>query len=82
MRKLRTVETVSPSAMEDQWLREATRAAVEAIRKVVKEGAIPPGTPIGRLSDIELGWIVAGVLFAWIKSAPNKRLPLNSIANN
>ena len=30
------------------------------------DGPIPPGTPIGRLSDTEWGWIVAGVLFGWI----------------
>ena len=30
------------------------------------DGPIPPGTPIGRLSDIEWGWIVAAILFAWI----------------
>jgi hypothetical protein len=29
-------------------------------------GPIPPLTPIGRLSDTELGWIVAAILFAWI----------------
>ena len=27
---------------------------------------IPPGTPIGRLSDTEWGWILAAMLFAWI----------------
>src|SRR5262249_6419744 len=26
----------------------------------------PPGTPIGRLSDTEWGWILAAMLFAWI----------------
>jgi hypothetical protein len=30
------------------------------------DGPIPPGTPIGRLSDTEWGWIVAPILFAWI----------------
>ena len=30
------------------------------------DGPIPPGTPIGRLSDIEWGWIVAAILFVWI----------------
>ena len=29
-------------------------------------GPIPPGTPVGRLSEIEWGWILAAMLFAWI----------------
>jgi len=58
---------VSLSAIEDQWLRDATTAAIAAARGVIQmDGPIPPGTPIGRLSDVEWGWIVAGVLFAWI----------------
>src|SRR5262249_38986176 len=34
---------------------------------VVKmDGPIPPGTPIGRLSETEWGWVIAAILFAWI----------------
>src|SRR5262249_34029142 len=59
---------VSLSAIEDQWQRDATAAAITAARSVVQtDGPVPPGTPIGRLSDTEWGWIVAGVLFAWIR---------------
>src|SRR6516162_6798690 len=37
------------------------------MRGVVQMGGpIPPGTPIGRLSDTELGWILSAALFAWI----------------
>jgi hypothetical protein len=54
------------SALENVWQREATRVAIEAARKVVKDGVIPPRTPIGRVSDVEWGLIVAGVLFGWI----------------
>jgi hypothetical protein len=55
------------SAIEDQWQRDATAAAIAGARGVVQmDGPIPPGTPIGRLSDIEWGWLVAAVLFAWI----------------
>jgi hypothetical protein len=56
----------SNSALEDVWRREATRVAIEAARKVIKDGVIPPGTPIGRLSITEWGWVVAAVLFGWI----------------
>jgi hypothetical protein len=65
MKKLRTV--VSLSALEDQWQRDATAAAIAGARGVVQmDGPIPPGTPIGRLSETEWGWILAAMLFAWI----------------
>jgi hypothetical protein len=68
MRKIRDpIGTVSPSAIEDAWQRQATAAAVAAARGVVQmDGPIPPGTSIGRLSDSEWGWIISGILFAWI----------------
>jgi hypothetical protein len=67
MKKVRTVGEISLSALEDQWQRDATAAAIAGARGVVQmDGPIPPGTPIGRLSDTEWGWIVAAVLFAWI----------------
>jgi len=59
---------VSVTALEDEWQRRATAAAIEAARGVVKDGALPSGTPIGRLADHEWGWIVAAVLFGWIKT--------------
>jgi hypothetical protein len=37
----------STTALKNVWQREATRVAIEAARKVVKDGIIPPGTPIG-----------------------------------
>jgi hypothetical protein len=68
MKKIRNpIGQVSLSAIEDQWQRDATAAAIAGARGVVQmDGPIPPGTPIGRLSDTEWGWIVAAVLFAWI----------------
>jgi hypothetical protein len=57
----------SPSGIEDAWLRQATAAAITAGRAVVNGGAVPPMTPIGRLSDTEWGWIVASILFGWIR---------------
>jgi hypothetical protein len=65
MKKARTIGEISLSALEDQWQRDATAAAISAARQVVL-GPIPPGTPIGRLSDTEWGWVVAAVLFGWI----------------
>jgi hypothetical protein len=66
-RKVHTIGEVSLSALEDQWQRDATTAAIAAARGVIQmDGPIPPGTPIGRLSDTEWGWVVAAVLSAWI----------------
>jgi hypothetical protein len=62
------VKRLSLGALEDCWQREATRVAVEQARAVVNGGAVPPLTPIARLSDIEWGWIVAAVLFGWINT--------------
>ena len=55
-----------PARSKTAWQREATRVAIEKARAVVSGGAVPPMTPIGRLSDIEWGWIVASILFGWI----------------
>lgn len=68
MRKIRNpIGQVSLSALEDQWQRDATSAAIAGARAVVHaDGVIPAGTPIGRLSDAEWGWITAAILFAWI----------------
>src|SRR5215467_5591564 len=66
-KKTLTIGEVSLSALEDVWQRMATAAAIAAARGVVQmDGPIPPGTPIGRLSDTEWGWILAAMLFAWI----------------
>jgi len=67
MKKTPTIGQVSLSALEDEWQRRATAAAIEAARDVVKlDGPIPPGTPVGRLNDTEWGWVLAAMLFAWI----------------
>jgi hypothetical protein len=55
------------SGFDDAWQRQATAVAIQAARAVVSGGAVPPMTPIGRLSDTEWGWVVAAILFAWIR---------------
>ena len=62
----RKLRLPSLAAIEDCWQREATRVAIEKARAAISGGAVPPNTPVGRLSDTELGWIVAAVLFGWI----------------
>ena len=54
---------LSLTAQNDAWLRKASATAVAEARKAIKDdGAIPPGTPVGRLTERELGWIVSGAL--------------------
>jgi hypothetical protein len=63
VKKIRAIGEISISAIEDQWQRDATAAAIAGARGVVQmDGPIPPGTPIGRLSDTEWGWIIAAQL--------------------
>jgi hypothetical protein len=59
---------VSLTALEDIWLRRSTAMAIEQGRAVVASGAISPNVPVGRLGDVEWGWIVAAILFGWIKT--------------
>jgi hypothetical protein len=52
---------------ENEWQDRATAAAIAAARRLVcGDDPIRTGTLIGRLSDVEWGWIVAAVVFAWI----------------
>jgi hypothetical protein len=67
--RIRKVGLVAESAIEDAWQRRATEAAIAAARGVANLASpIPPGTPIGRLGEIEWGWIVAAILFGWIST--------------
>jgi hypothetical protein len=64
MRKL----TPTLAAVEDEWQRKATSAAIEAARKIATGGTISPNAPVGRLSESEWGWLFAAMLFAWIST--------------
>jgi hypothetical protein len=67
--RMRKVGVVAQASIEDAWQRRATEAAIAAARGVVKaDGPIPPLTPISRLGDIEWGWLVAAILFGWIRT--------------
>jgi hypothetical protein len=68
VKRVRKLRFPSPTAIEDIWLRRATAVAIEQARAVITGGAVPPNTPIGRLSDVEWGWVVAAVLFGWIST--------------
>jgi hypothetical protein len=53
--------------IDDVWQRRAVAAALVAAREMITGGAIPPATSISRLSDIEIGWLVAASLFGWVR---------------
>jgi hypothetical protein len=64
----RKIGVPTPEAIDDLWQRRATAAAILAVRDVIKGGTIPPATPISRLGDVEIGWLFAASLFAWVKT--------------
>jgi hypothetical protein len=64
----RTIGSFSSSAVDDVWQRRATAAAIAAVRQVIDSNAISRTTPIGRLTDPELGWLFVAALFAWIRT--------------
>jgi hypothetical protein len=58
------------SAIEDDWQRKATDAAVAAARKIAlgDDAAVNKHAPVGRLSDVEWGWIISAAIFGWIRT--------------
>ena len=54
---------------EDAWQAKATEAAIAAARKIaLNSSGLPPMTPIGRLSDLQWGWLVTAAIFGWIRT--------------
>jgi hypothetical protein len=58
------------SKQEDDWQKKATDAAVAAARKILlgDDAAVNKNAPVGRLSDLEWGWIISSAIFAWIRT--------------
>jgi hypothetical protein len=58
------------SANEDDWGQRATAAAVAAARNIVlgDDAAVNKNAPVGRLSDVEWGWIISAAIFAWVRT--------------
>jgi hypothetical protein len=67
MTSKRIIGVPTAEAVEDIWQRQATAAAIAAARGVIDGDAIPRATPIGRLTDLEIGWLVTAGLFGWIR---------------
>jgi hypothetical protein len=54
---------------EDAWQRKATDAAIAAVRKIaLNSSGLPPTTPVGRLTDLQWGWLVTAAIFGWIQT--------------
>src|SRR5262249_22164077 len=54
---------------EDAWQAKATEAAIAATRKIANNcTGLPPMTPVGRLSDLQWGWLVTAAIFGWIQT--------------
>ena len=68
MAQQRRIGVPTAEAIDDVWQRRATAAAIAAVRQVIDGDAIPKATPIGRLTNIELSWLIAASLFAWIRT--------------
>src|SRR5262245_30289881 len=53
---------------DNEWQEAATAASIAAARKVVlgDDATINKNTPVGRLSDLEWGWLITAAIFAWI----------------
>jgi hypothetical protein len=57
---------VGISKTEDQWQAKATAVAIAEARKVATGSGQLMNTPVGRLSDLQWGWIIAGAISGWI----------------
>jgi hypothetical protein len=56
-------------AIESNWHHKSTENAIAGARSVISDsGAIRPGTPVGSLSDLQWGWVIAAVVFAWVQT--------------
>jgi hypothetical protein len=56
------------SEREEEWQRQATAAAISAVRKVTSgnDAVVNENIPVGRLTDSQIGWIAAAAISAWI----------------
>jgi hypothetical protein len=54
------------SKREDDWQAKATATAIAEARKIATGSAPLMNTPVGRLTDLQWGCIIAGALFGWI----------------
>ena len=53
---------------EDAWQRQATAAAIAGARKIAGGSTPLMNTPVGRLNDLQWGWIITAAIFGWIQT--------------
>jgi hypothetical protein len=59
---------MSVKKREDEWQAKATEAAIAAARKIALGSAPLMNTPVGRLTDLQWGYIVTATIFGWIRT--------------
>jgi hypothetical protein len=57
-----------PKGVVDFWQRQATAAAIASARKMVGDGVVPADTPVGHLSDEQLGCLLCAGICSWIST--------------
>jgi hypothetical protein len=57
-----------PKGVIDLWQRQATAAATQSMRKMIGDGVVPADTPVGHLSDEQLGWLLCAGICSWIST--------------
>jgi hypothetical protein len=61
-----------------EWSERATARAIAGVRKLVASGRpVPPATPVGRLNDRELGWIVVEAVLSWLSVRAEQSAAMN-----
>jgi hypothetical protein len=60
------VKKLRPRAVQDLWQRQATAAAIQSARKMIGNSVVPAETPIGMVSDEQLGWLLCAGICSWI----------------
>jgi hypothetical protein len=54
---------------ENEWQDKATAAAIAGARKIaLNSTGLPPTTPVGKLNDLQWGWIITAAIFGWTQT--------------
>jgi hypothetical protein len=66
------------SKKENAWQAKATDAAIAGARKIaLNSSGLPPMTPVGKLSDLQWGWLVTAAIFGWIQTRVEQAIAEN-----
>jgi hypothetical protein len=56
------------SKHEDEWQRQATAAAIAEARKIALGSGPLMNVPVGKLDNLQWGWLIAAAIFGWIRT--------------